>query len=185
MKEIWKDIPGYEGMYQASSVGRFRSLDREYKHNTPKGRQIRKGKILKQQHEGNGYLQVAIQIPKSKFTSYQKRLSAHRLIAKTFVPNPLNKPFVNHKDGVKDNNKYMNLEWCTRSENAKHSFKIGLQSNVGIKHPCHILIEEQVMEIRKKYIPKIYTSYRLAEEYGVSRVTINDLINRKTWSHIK
>lgn len=177
MEEIWKTINGHPD-YEVSNIGNFRTKDRYCAHNEKKGVQFRKAHPIKTIHEGNGYLQVRLMCPK------QKIFSAHRFVAEMFVPNPDNKPFVNHIDGVKDNNVYTNLEWVTRSENAVHSFEIGLQCNKGINHPSHKLTENQVREIRSKYIPQVYSSYRLAREYNISRVTVNDIINRKTWPHL-
>lgn len=171
--EIWKDIPGFEGTHQVSNLGNFKALKRMRSN----GRVVclYKEKIMKPNLEGNGYYQIQI---------FSKPHSAHRLVAKAFIPNPKNKEQINHKNGIKTDNRVENLEWLTRSENCKHSFVIGLQCNKGENHPSHKVTAEIVREIRAKYIPNIYTSRRLAKEYRLSKTNILDIVNRKIWNHI-
>lgn len=116
MKEVWKDIEGYEGLYQVSSCGRVKSL--------PKG-------------DGNGYRErlLKFDVLKRNHTCYHRvtlskngkteRFQVHRLVAKAFIPNPENKPHINHKDFNGTNNCVENLEWVTHSENMIYSQKAG------------------------------------------------------------
>lgn len=117
--EIWKPVPGYEGSYEVSNLGRVRSVSRY----TPtwSGKVFKKGTIKKQKEDKDGYFKVWL----SK-NSKKKPFFVHRLVATAFLDNPDNLPVVNHKDGNKKNNTVENLEWCTLSENTKHAFKIGL-----------------------------------------------------------
>lgn len=110
--EIWKDIEGYEGMYQVSNMGRVRALDR-VKPNS--GGQIAKGHILPQSDNGHGYRFVSLW----KFNK-GRRFYVHRLVASAFIPNPNNFPIINHKDENKSNNRYENLEWCTQKYNINY-----------------------------------------------------------------
>ena len=109
MKEIWKDIKGYEGLYQISNYGEVKSLEKKAGFST------RKEKILKQHLDKDGYVKVYLcKNNKVKF------LSVHRLIAEAFIPNPNNFPQINHKDENKQNNKIENLEWCTCKYNINY-----------------------------------------------------------------
>ena len=104
--EIWKDIKGYEGLYQISNFGNVK--------------RIQSNKYIKP-HNEKGYIRVAL-CKNNKV----KHLYLHRLIATAFIPNPENKSDVNHKDGNKMNNKINNLEWTTRKENMNHAKDTGL-----------------------------------------------------------
>lgn len=106
-KETWKDISGYEGLYQVSNLGNVRSLN--YKHTN-------KIKLLTPENN-RGYLRYQLK---------GKHYSAHKLVAMTFIPNPNNLTQINHIDGNKHNNKVENLEWCTPKENTIHALQSGL-----------------------------------------------------------
>lgn len=119
-QEIWKDIKEYEGLYQVSSYGRIRRIEKEITVVTPhKGTFTKtyKGRILKPSIRGMYY---GVDLSKA---SKIKRKHIHRIVAETFIPNPYNKPEVNHIDGNKLNNNVENLEWVTKSENAIHAYR--------------------------------------------------------------
>lgn len=104
-QEIWQDIKGWEGYYQVSNIGRVKSLYEDVE------------KILKQKERR--YLSVCLFKDKKR-----KYVNVHRLVAQNFIPNPNNKGEVNHKNGIKTDNRVENLEWSTRSENSKHRHNI-------------------------------------------------------------
>lgn len=114
MKEIWKDVLEFKGIYQVSNIGRVRSLDRDVKAKTGRIKHTR-GKILAISHFPNGYCYVNFCV-KGIGTSQ----ILHRLVAKAFIPNPNNKAEVNHKDEDINNNIIDNLEWLTSKENANY-----------------------------------------------------------------
>ena len=99
----------------------------------------------------------------------------HRMVAKTFLDNPLNLPEVNHENGIKHDNRVENLKWCTKSENEKHKVKMGL-------HNLAKLDAELVEQIRKEYKPRVVSTYKLAKKYNVSQGAIHQLIINKTWN---
>lgn len=117
MKEIWKDIEGYEGYYQVSNLGRVKSLFRQVKHSEGNIRNNHE-RILKNQHDGGGYPMVGLHK-----NSKTKAMKVHRLVMLAFKDNPHNKPEVNHIDENKNNNRLDNLEWVTKKENENHGTK--------------------------------------------------------------
>lgn len=136
--EIWKDVKGYEGMYQVSNLGRVRSLDRVYTYQSNSGKSYTrffKGQMLTQGHVSK-YLQVALCDRKHTRTPF-----VHRLVAEAFIPNPDNLPQVNHKDENPENNNVDNLEWCSASYNVNYGRRneIVRSKLKGIQHsPEHI-----------------------------------------------
>lgn len=119
MKEVWKDIPGYEGLYQASCFGYVRSLDRiAYKGRKHVPIKI-EGRILSPWVDTTGYLKVEM------FKNGRcRKEKLHQMIAKTFIPNPNHKSTVNHKDENPLNNTVLNLEWMTNKENVNYGTRI-------------------------------------------------------------
>jgi len=166
MEEIWKDVKGYEGLYQVSNMGRVKNL----KRNT-----------IKTPCSVKDYYRIVLSKNNNKVST-----GIHCLVAKAFINNPENKPEVNHKDGIKTNNIVSNLEWCTRIENVHHSWETGLSStqNIGMLNGFSKLNDKQVLEIREKYIPRKYSSRKLAKEYNVEKGCILSIVNRKSWTHI-
>lgn len=113
MQEIWKDIKGYEGIYQVSNLGRVRSLDRIVNNRSYKGR-------IKVPSNSKGYKRVGL-LYKRNVNYY----SIHRLVAQAFIPNPNNYEIVNHKDENRGNNRVDNLEWCdSKYNNSYHNANI-------------------------------------------------------------
>lgn len=115
--ENWKEIKGYEGMYEVSDQGNVRSMDRMLKNRW--GMFLKKGQPLKPFLTGKFRNYMAVQLSGKQF-------KVHRLVAEAFIPNPENKPEVNHKDGDTFNNEVSNLEWVTTQENITHAWENGL-----------------------------------------------------------
>lgn len=118
MKELWKDIEGYEGLYQISNLGRIKSLRYWNGHNFKFGEKILKVTTQKTNSNSN-YARGVIRLFKDKVG---KDFKVHRLVAKAFIPNPNNYEVINHIDGNPLNNKVENLEWCTQKHNMQQAF---------------------------------------------------------------
>lgn len=122
MDEIWKDVPEYEGIYQASNLGNIKSLNRETimetknQHCKFKCKKIIKEKILKPKLTKDGYYELTL-----RKDGKQKFIRVHRLIAMTFIPNPNNYPVINHINHNRLDNRVENLEWCTVEYNNRYS----------------------------------------------------------------
>ena len=124
MQEEWKEVVGFEGLYEVSNKGRVRSLDREVprlgKYGQP-SHMVYKGKLIPMWITDTGYLRITLNKEGKKSNHL-----VHRLVANAFIPNVDNKETVNHKNGVKADNQIDNLEWATRSEQNKHAWALGL-----------------------------------------------------------
>jgi hypothetical protein len=171
MAEIWKDIIGYEGLYQVSNKGRIKSFPK-------KGH--KEDLILSLILTDKGYYRVGIRKDKNKIMFH-----VHRLVGAAFIPNPENKPEINHIDGNPLNNCVENLEWCTRSENSIHSYKTGLQiSQKGEQHGRSKLKDWEVKQIREIYSCGGIKMKDIGLKFGISRQSVYRIVNNKGWKHI-
>lgn len=118
--EEWRDVVGFEGLYQVSSLGKVKSLSRSIYNG--KGFYLSKDKILKPNVLAKGYLQVDLKRKRKRHA-----LQVHRIVAMTFIPNPNGYPQINHINGDKQDNRVDNLEWCNNSQNQIHAWRTGLQ----------------------------------------------------------
>ena len=142
MIEEWRPIEGYEGLYEVSSYGRVRSLDRFYYR-------LHKGKVLSPTKDRYGYLTVTL-----NYNGKSKTIKIHRLVAQAFLPNPDNLPQVNHKNEVKSDNCVDNLEWCDAKYNNKYGTRLERFINTKIKNGY--VNEENVGLSKKEYEKKRY-----------------------------
>ena len=128
MQEIWKDVPEYEGLYMVSNLGRIMSLHCTSKVAKENG--VHDRRIMKNVMSSSGYYHVGLSKNGVKIMH-----SIHVLVARAFIPNPENKPSVNHIDGNRTNNAVSNLEWATYKENQQHAIRTGLRD----LHKPHIM----------------------------------------------
>lgn len=161
----YKDVKGLEGMYKIGENGDIIS----YRRKIPK--QLVSG------DNGVGYLCLPITVQRK-----QSMKLIHRLVAEAFVPNPHNKKYVNHKDGDKYNNHYLNLEWVDAHENMSHASRMGLLER-GEKRYNAKLTNEQVLEIRRLFHAGTLNGAQKAKEFGVSTALISRIANNKQWTH--
>lgn len=167
MREVCKTIKNFEN-YEVGATGEIISYMRN------KRRRL-KGRLLR------GYLRVVLYK-----NGTAKQFQVHRLVAEHFIPNPLSKPCVNHKDGDKTNNSVKNLEWCTHKENTRHAIKKGLlrfyRGMQGERPPN--LKENQVIMIYALYKKEGLGKSDIARRFGIPERRIRDVLNGKTWKHL-
>lgn len=173
--EQWVDIKGYEGLYQISSFGNIKSLDRKIIYGNGKGEyHNRKGQLLKLTLSG-GYKTVAL----SGITH-----TVHSLVAKHFLQQPNDKDYVvNHIDYNKENNFYKNLEWIKQGDNIRHNYKIG-KANIGEKQKDAKLTDNIVLQIKDWLISGKYSNAEIARRVNVSPTTITDIKKGRKWKHV-
>lgn len=177
MKEEWKNIEGYEGLYQVSSLGRIKSLPREI-NGTLGGSYTTPEKILSPPVYSNGYVVV-----KLYNDGECERYGVHVLVARAFIPNTENKPIVNHKDGNKQNNHWGNLEWATQQENHTHAAENGLKA-IGERVGPSKLTTESVRVIKSLLLRGV-PQRKIAEQFSVCQASIKDINRGNTWGHVK
>jgi len=162
--EEWRSIKGFLN-YEISSLGRIRSKVR-----------TKEWKILKLRANNHGYGTTEL--------GKRNKFAVHRLVGMTFLHDSFFEgAVINHINGIKNDNRIENLEWCTQSHNAKHSFKIGTSSIVGERHPSSKLTDQTVIEIRNKR--KLgFKCKDLAKVYNVHPSTISSACCRYNWTHL-
>ncbi|MBD1379088.1 NUMOD4 domain-containing protein [Metabacillus arenae] len=157
MGEIWKDVSGYEGKCMVSNLGNIKS--------------IKKDKILSPKNNHDGYLRIQLwEKCKVKF------VSIHRLVAEAFIPNPENKPFVNHVNGVKNCNTVENLEWVTQRENINHAWENGLSKpQINGKHSKSV----DQLDLGGNYIKTFPSTMEVERQLGINHVNISSVCRGK------
>lgn len=150
-KELWKDVKGYEGLYQVSNAGRVRAFKSQA--------------ILKEQVDHRNRKKIMLH-DKGK----RKNCSVHRLVALAFIENPENYPEINHKDGNTWNNRVENLEWCNHSYNAKHAYHTGLLRTIRGRN------EKSKKPIIRSDGKRYDCAYEAASDLGVTVYSIRDIL---------
>jgi hypothetical protein len=174
MKEIWKDVVGYEGLYEINTLGDVRSKAKWIK--TRFTGYIRKPAPIKSYRDKFGYKKVSL-YKKAK----QKGLFVHRLLGQAFICNTENKPHINHIDHNKKNNSLDNLEWVTRSENIKKAYEFGKMlkgelspaASLSNSQACNIIV---LLQVRSPKIVSIMT--------GVRKEIVRAIYRRLSWNHM-
>lgn len=177
--EIWKDVVGYEGIYEVSSIGRVRSVDRFVEYSDGR-RTFTKGKILRHNINGKYKIRMVHLYDGVK----RKAISVHRLVAIAFIANPDNKTDVNHIDGNRENNAVNNLEWTTHLENMQHGFRHGLINNTGTNHGNNVYSEIDIQQV-VNLLHQGYGNAEIEKITGVSRATVYQIKAKNQWTHIK
>lgn len=175
--EIWKSIEGFN-RYEVSNLGRVRSLNVTYTNSTGVQRSII-GRILKYGYYKDGYSKVIL-----SQKSILKTLKVHRLVAKAFIPNLENKPYVNHINGIKTDNRVQNLEWVTPKENSQHFFSSDLYvcNNNGEKNGMSKMKKEDIIKIRE--MRKTMSIKYVAYFFNISHSQVSSIANKKSWCHV-
>lgn len=175
--ELWNDIKYFKDWYSSSNTGRIKSLSRTVIYSNGGIRDV-PSFLVKGSLSKNGYLRVALYKNGSA-----KYFSIHRLVAETFIPNPDNLPQVNHINGIKTDNSVENLEWSSCENNTRHAWKNSLcTSPMGELNNKSKLTEKQVLEIRS--LKGMQSHLSISKLYGVSRISVTNILNRKSWTHI-
>lgn len=177
--EEWRFFDLGEGVYQASNMGRIRSVDRQVSSKKGSLRNC-KGKILKQwRNNNNGYMVVYL-----SFHGKTRIRDVHRLIALSFCSGFEKGKQVNHKNGIKTDNRAENLEWITPSENIIHAKDTGLQHDRGEESVNSKLKTEDVLRIREMKKSGVY--YKdIASIFGVHKDYVTLIVNKKRWAHVE
>ena len=164
--EEWKDIQGYEGLYQISNLGRVKSLAR-YKKNNLGSKSLIGETILKQAKSNRGYLRIHL-----CKNAHKKAFSVHRLVADAFVPNPNNFTEVNHKDENKENNYADNLEWCDSNYNINYGTH---NKRLSITKGCVV----QAFNQNGDFVMEFHSMGEAQRETGISQQNISRCVNGK------
>ena len=183
-EEIWKDVVGFEGLYQVSNLGRVKSLDRVLSIKTSNQvvsfscLRTKKGKVLKPVNRGRGYLCVSL-----SDRDRCRLVNIHLIVAEAFLEKPRPDKVINHKDGNKANNTLENLEWVSTSENHLHAVNF-LGQLRGDTHGMSKLTEDQAKQI--KSLRKLgYSAKILSEMFNIGESQVKRISSGKSWKYLE
>lgn len=173
MQHYWKDAKGYEGIYEISNKGVIRN--------------VHTGKLIYGTINSRGYVRASL-----TKNGFKKNVSVHILVAQSFVDNPHNKPYVNHKDGIRTNNDANNLEWCTQKENVNHAIETGIwwtnSKNPKRKRDNHKLpdklTDDQVRDVRNNYDGSSESIHKMANKYNVPYNRVYKIVKYLTYKTV-
>ena len=174
MEEIWKDIPGYEGYYKASNMGRIKALKRWV--NDFKGGRTARERILKDGYS-NGYRNIVL----SK-KGVKRTFRVCRIIALTFKKNTKNYPVVCHNNGRRDDDRAVNLRWDTYENNEKD--KLIHNTRLLGEQIWNSKLKEKDVKLIKKLLKINFKQKLIAKMFNISKYTISDIKREKTWKHV-
>lgn len=167
--EVWKDIPGYEGLYQVSNLGRVKSMGND---------KSKKEKLLNSEKTIWGYLRVCLYK-----NNVSRHYSIHKLVASTFIHNPENLPCINHKDCNRTNNNVSNLEWCTQKYNVNYGDCLNKRINTKNKNKTYGA-QKPVVQISLDNKPiKIFSSISETDFYGFNHGAVSACCLGKRKNH--
>ena len=170
------DIKDFEGVYQVSNTGKVKSLERIVASRC--GNRTVKERILGINTK-NDYVKVILSNKEKR-----RAASVHKLVAETFIPNIENKPMINHKNGIKHDNRVENLEWCTQSENVYHANRIGLSNHARGENVAFSKLEEEDVLLIIKLINRGCLEHKIADLFGIKQSAVNSIKLNKTWKHV-
>jgi hypothetical protein len=168
IEEIWKDVVGYEGYYQVSNLGHVKSI--------AVGHQRKGIRVMRPGSSGSGYYHIRLYNKVSV-----KDVLVHRIVATTWIDNPNNFKFVNHKDGNKLNNIVSNLEWCSRAENSRHAIRMGLQPAI----PPDKLVTKEKLEVAFQMRREGHSQQSIGNALGVGQSVVSRMLSlKRRYAHV-
>jgi len=167
--ETWDELEGFEGIYKISTAGRLMHF---YKN--------KRWKVVAPFKERTGYSVARIWLGDGK----RKGVRVHRLVAKTFIPNPNNYEEINHKNGVKTDNRVENLEWCDRKYNAEYINVLNPDANRGENNPMAKYTNEQILEIYNLAWEGKLTYQQIADRFGMVKQEVPMIKFGKLWTYV-